>query len=311
MEDIRRSVARQAPRPTPHRALIVPERRAQGTQMVAGKPFLATSMPTPAQVTAKVAALPQTNVPQASGVVVGWNPDITLAPAGHSLHLPKGRRAIKRFSAGVVATAVLFLSVYVSFDALHTTNQAKEQFSATNEPQVAGATTQTAPTVDESKPPADWLTNYTVAPSAPRIINIPSQNVKARVIKQAMAADGTLQAPKNIYDTGWYQDSSKPGQGGAVLIDGHATGPTAAGVFDNLDKLKAGDTITVERGDGVVFSYAVDKVDIMPSGNVDMKSLLLPVTKGTSGLNLISCTGAYDAKTNTYADRVLVFATQI
>ena len=310
MEDIRR-VVRHTPRPAPERALIVPARRAAGTQVVAGKAYLTTTSPTPAQVTQKIASLPQITIAPTPSFSVGWNPDVTLAPAAHTLHLPRGRRAIKRFSVGLVAAAVLFLSVYVSLDALHTTNQAKEQFAAPS-PQVASATTTApAPTVDEAKPPSNWLSSYAVAPDAPRIITIPSQNVKARVTKQGMAADGSLQAPKNIHDTGWYENSSKPGQGGAVLIDGHATGPTAAGVFDNINKLQPGDTITIERGDGVVLTYAVTKTETVPSGSVNMKSLLLPVTKGTKGLNLISCTGAYDAKTNTYADRVLVFATQI
>lgn len=318
MEDIRRRSIRST-RTAPQRALIVPE-RSVATQVVAGKPYLAldssntvAQQATPKQVVSQTPALPRLNftpAPSSASFTVGWNPDITLSPSLQTLHLPKGRRAIKQFGIGLVASTILLLSLYVSFDALQTNNQAKEQFGSSSSGQVASATTAPESKVDESKPPTDWLKNYVVAPDLPRIITIPSQNAAARVTRQGMAADGTLQTPKNIYDTGWYEGSSKPGQGGAVLIDGHATGPTASGVFDNLDKLTPGQAITIERGDGHVLTYIVKETKIMPAQSVNMAQLLLPYQPGAKGLNLISCTGDYDAKTNTYADRVIVFAVQ-
>lgn len=303
MDNIQRRTIRSSQRGVPKRALIVPTRRNHSTELVDGKPYLATKTVSP--------ALPH----PADDVQLRFSPvtdglafSVSLMPVNNTLRLPQSHMAIKRFSLWLVAVAVLFFSLYVSLDALQTTNQAKEQFS---NPPPADQPTPQAPAVSEAKPPVDWLVTYKVAPDLPRIISIPSLGVKARVTKQGLTADGSLQAPKNIYDTGWYESSSKPGQGGAVLIDGHATGPTAAGVFDNIEKLSPGDVISLERGDGRVFSYAVNKTEITPTDKVNMAKLLVPFVEGTSSLNLISCTGTYDAKTNTYADRVVVFATQL
>ncbi len=38
-----------------------------------------------------------------------------------------------------------------------------------------------------------------------------------------------------------------------------------------------------------------------------MSKMLVPETAGIHGLNLITCTGKFDSKSKTYADRVLVY----
>lgn len=38
-----------------------------------------------------------------------------------------------------------------------------------------------------------------------------------------------------------------------------------------------------------------------------MSKMLLSVTPGTHGLNLITCTGKFDSASKTYADRALVY----
>ena len=60
--------------------------------------------------------------------------------------------------------------------------------------------------------------------------------------------DGSMQAPINIYDAGWYTGGVRPGDKGAAVIDAHASGPTRQGLFAYLDTLKQGDNIIVEKG---------------------------------------------------------------
>ena len=120
--------------------------------------------------------------------------------------------------------------------------------------------------------------------------------------------DGSLEAPRNIHDAGWYNQSAKPGTpGGAVLLDGHVSGPTQKGVFYKIETLNKGDIVTIERGDGKKIDYKVVKVEIKKATNLDMTEMILPITKGTHGLNLISCTGKFNASNKTFEDRALVF----
>jgi len=153
--------------------------------------------------------------------------------------------------------------------------------------------------------------SYKVAANLPRVIRIPKYNIDARIVRVGVKANNQLVAPSNIHDTGWYEASSKPGEGGAVLIDGHVSGPTKHGVFYNLKKLVAGDQIEVERGDGKRFTYRVIRTKSYPADKVDMAAALVSVTAGKPGLNLVTCDGALDASRNHYKDRLVVFAEQM
>lgn len=152
---------------------------------------------------------------------------------------------------------------------------------------------------------------YRVASDRPRTISIEKINVHARVVNLGIKANNQLAAPGNIFDAGWYNESSKPGEAGAMVIDGHVSGPTKPGVFYNLRKLIAGDQIKIERGDGKIFAYKVIKVVTYAADKVDMAAVLTPVTKGKPGLNLITCSGELDASRNHYKDRTVIFAEQM
>ena len=81
-------------------------------------------------------------------------------------------------------------------------------------------------TLDPSsnKPTTKAIASYTVAPDLPKYISIPSISVtNARVIRLGYLANGQITTPDNIYDTGWYENSSKPGQKGAMFIFGHVS----------------------------------------------------------------------------------------
>ena len=94
-----------------------------------------------------------------------------------------------------------------------------------------------------------------------------------------------------------------------MLIDGHVSSWTTDGVFYGIKKLKAGDIIKIERGDGKMFTYNVVKSQVFPSGNVNMTSAMTPVVPGQPGLNLITCTGDVIPGTSTFNERIIVYAT--
>lgn len=177
----------------------------------------------------------------------------------------------------------------------------------------AAAVTQKAEeeAISEDKPTESQVRSYQVDPSLPRVVRISKLGVYARIQRQGVDKTGALKAPGNVHNAGWYENSSKPGEGGAMLLDGHVAGPTQRGVFYNIKNLKAGDAIEVERGDGQKFTYKVVKSVVSDVKNTDMTAALLPVSEGKAGLNLMTCTGPYDSKSGEYTQRITVFAEQV
>jgi LPXTG-site transpeptidase (sortase) family protein len=165
-------------------------------------------------------------------------------------------------------------------------------------------------TPNEVKPDSKAMTGHMVAPDQPRYIRISKLGVFARVSSQGLDKSGALKAPSNVFNAGWYDQSAKPGQPGAMLLDGHVSGPTQRGVFFNLKKLTAGDTLEIERGDGQKFNYTVVQSQTYDASNTDMQKAMNPIVKGKPGINLITCAGKYDPKTKEYPQRIIVFATQ-
>ncbi len=151
--------------------------------------------------------------------------------------------------------------------------------------------------------------NYRAAPDAPKKISIPDLGVHARVIKLGVKANNEVKTPNNIFDVGWFEGSAKPGELGAVFINGHVHGPTQPGTFYGLKKLKPGSKITIERGDGKVFTYSVVKTQSYDKDSVDMGKAFNSIVPGKPGLNLITCDGEFSTNGG-YNKRVLVFAVQ-
>lgn len=159
------------------------------------------------------------------------------------------------------ASALLIISIYSFADSWLLNNRIKNAVNAT--PVAARSDNlddrKNSEGKDETKVSDDAIAKYKVAADLPRVITIEKLGVKARVLQMNVNSDGSMQSPINIFDAGWYTGSVKPGQPGASIIVGHASGTTLGGVFNKLETLNAGDTISVERGDGKILRYQVVK----------------------------------------------------
>lgn len=223
---------------------------------------------------------------------------------------PKKRFARLRKIAYVVCIAGLVgLVVYFAVDAFITNARIKDSLETPVVDNSDPASRQAAEGRDETAVEDDALANYTVAADAPRLLTINEIDVRARILPMEVNPDNSMQAPLNIYDSGWYTGSTKPGQSGAMLIDGHASGPTREGLFAYLDTLKKGDEVTVERGDGETFSYTVRHVETVDLEDVDMQKLLQTYDGAEQGLNMITCAGAWMQDEKTFNQRTMVYAT--
>jgi len=164
---------------------------------------------------------------------------------------------------------------------------------------------------DETPVVANTLDSYKVAADEPRILRIDSIKLAAKIRPMSVNSAGAIQAPINIYDSGWYTGSSKPGDYGAMFIDGHASGATRQGLFAYIDTLQNGAIVSVEKGDGQVLTYKVVHVETVSKDSVDMQKVLRTYNNAKEGLNLMTCTGKWINDEKTYDKRAVVYTERV
>ena len=161
-------------------------------------------------------------------------------------------------------------------------------------------------------PPSDADVNdYKVAPDRPRYLTIERLDIyNARILPMGINEKGELSTPNNIFDVGWYFNSSKPGGGGTLVIDGHNGGPHVQGVFKALPSLSEGDIVMIERGDGTIFRYSVVENIAVPlsEANDYMATAIKTPFRGKESVTLISCAGEWSQAQRTYLSRQFVRA---
>ncbi len=95
---------------------------------------------------------------------------------------------------------------------------------------------------------------------SPMRLVIPAINVNAAIQQVGVNPKGEMEAPSNTVDAGWFKLGSRPGEKGSAVIDGHFDGKNGeAGVFTNLHKLKEGDKLYTEDGQGASTTFVVRK----------------------------------------------------
>ncbi len=225
------------------------------------------------------------------------------------IHRPSKRAVV------IAAIIVLILAVagYFAFTAWQANGKqltpvAPAAAAATKEHVQANEGTEVAPL------PKNTLATYTVAADLPRAIRIQKLGVEARVMPMGVNKDGSMQAPLNINDSGWYTGSAKPGVAGAMVLDGHSSATNSAehlGLFNAIHTLENGDTMTIEKGDGTILTYKVVYKETVKLDQIDMKKAMLPYGGATEGMNLITCAGQWTDKNTTLDHRTVVYTVRI
>lgn len=222
------------------------------------------------------------------------------------------RFALKRITLGLVGLVLLLATGYVGIDTLMTNGKVKADTGTGtmyDSPNVVHDQSQEGK--DTSPLPTNALANYQVAPDLPRAIYIEKLGIAARTLHMGVNSDGTVQAPINVYDAGWYTGSVKPDQNGAVFVDAHSSGSSQQGLFGKLNKLAVGDIVQIETGDGGRILYKVAHKETVKLENVDMKKALKPYGDAKKGLNLMTCAGQWTNDNSTLDERTIVYTQQI
>ncbi len=137
-------------------------------------------------------------------------------------------------------------------------------------------------------------------------LKIPKINVDAAVEQVGLAPDGTMDVPKDFADVAWLNKGPRPGETGSAVVSGHYSSKNwKPSAFDNLYKLRKGDTIYVEDDTGVTTTFVV-RESRRYDPNADAQSVFVS-NDGKAHLNLITCEGVWDPVSKSYSKRLVIF----
>lgn len=140
---------------------------------------------------------------------------------------------------------------------------------------------------------------------APVAIDIPAIDVSSPLVWLGLRPNGTVEVPADPDSAGWFRRGTEPGRRGSAVILGHVDSEAGPAVFARLRELDRGDSVTVERADGSVVEFAVMKS--VTYLNADFPAQRVYAAQGAQRLNLVTCTGAYDADRGGYQANLVVY----
>jgi hypothetical protein len=143
----------------------------------------------------------------------------------------------------------------------------------------------------------------------PRRIRVPAIGVSAKVIPLGLKKDGTIQTPKAWGEAGWYEPGPEPGERGPAVVVGHVDSKSGPAVFYRLRALRRGDVISIDRRDGTVVRFSVQRLERWPKSDFPTRRVYGP-TVGAA-LRLVTCGGAFNFSTGHYVDNTIVYAVRI
>ena len=172
-----------------------------------------------------------------------------------------------------------------------------------------------APTSAPSPEPATVAPRTRGTPSAPAPAPDSAAGVPTRVAVRRLAIDvpvlpiapegGVLYPPDNPRELGWFKYGARPGAvRGSAVITGH-TVHTGGGALDELDDLRAGDTVRVTTTNGTII-YRVSDVSIVSKTQFARTAEKIFSSTVPGRLVLITCT---DWDGQDYLSNTLVYAT--
>ncbi len=135
---------------------------------------------------------------------------------------------------------------------------------------------------------------------------IPTIHLDARIEARGLDSRRNLDTARDFHDVAWYDLGPAPGQPGNAVMNGHVNWWTGNAVFTYLSRVRVGDRIQVVRADGTSVWFRITGKRVV-TANARIASLFAPGPVAT--LTLITCTGAWDALTQSDTHRLLVSAT--
>lgn len=142
-------------------------------------------------------------------------------------------------------------------------------------------------------------------PYLPVRLKIPKIKVDAAVQYVGLTSSGAVGVPNGRADVAWYKLGPRPGAEGSAVIVGH-TGqkPGPATVFDNLPKLRKGDSVYVKDAKGHTITFIVRQVQTYSPDAIVPEVF---TSAGGAHLNLVTCEGVWSNAEHGFTKRLVVF----
>ncbi|GAA4669790.1 class F sortase [Streptomyces chumphonensis] len=143
-------------------------------------------------------------------------------------------------------------------------------------------------------------------PAEPVRVRIPGVRVDAAVMPLGLEEDGSLEVPPQtaVNLTGWYQGGATPGSRGTAIIAGHVDNASGPSVFYGLGALTRGDTVAVDRVDGLTAEFRIHAVEVHDRDAFPDEKVYGPSERAE--IRLITCGGGYSS-TEGYLGNVVVY----
>jgi hypothetical protein len=173
-----------------------------------------------------------------------------------------------------------------------------------------GSLADPLPVISPSPPPTP-----VVLVAEPTAVRIPALNVSSSLTRTGLNPDQTIEVPPvtEPMQASWFDEGGRPGMAGyPAVVLGHVSGRPAGatrsvpGVFARLGELKPGDGVFVDRADGSVAKFVVERVELFPKDTFPTDAVYDDTAAPT--LRLITCGGEFDSAAHSYRSNIVVFA---
>ena len=142
--------------------------------------------------------------------------------------------------------------------------------------------------------------------NVPTTLKIKNINVEASINPVGVTPVGNMDIDENPKQLAWYKFGPKPGEKGSAVIAGHyGWKDTIPSVFNDLNRLAKGDTITTYDAAGNELIFVVVRTELYAPDQDATK--VFRSDDGNAHLNLITCQGSWNNSSRTYSERLVVF----
>jgi LPXTG-site transpeptidase (sortase) family protein len=173
-----------------------------------------------------------------------------------------------------------------------------------------GGTTSASIPVDRPAAASSTAVPATALPaSIPTRLRIPAIGVDSGLMELGLRPDGTMEVPPDGRGVGWYTEAPTPGERGPAVVAAHVDWNREKGAFSDLRTLEPGDEVTVDRADGVLATFRVNRVARYPKDRFPTDEVYGDVDDPE--LRLITCGGDFDRDAQSYRDNVVVYASMV
>ena len=217
---------------------------------------------------------------------------------------PRVRALISR-ALVLPLTGLLFLALPSGFSLLQSGTQVTEAAAATGG--LAHAATRYLLPVRYAAWARALLSNAS-SPGVPVELRIPVLGLDTDTAPVGLIG-GNLAMPAGPRQVGWYNGGPRPGLPGNAVIDGHIDLATGAGIFYNLHNLHHGDLIYLRDSLNVERAFRVTELVSYPLANAPLERIF--GTSQAAHLNLITCSGTWLPRQQTYNRRLVVYTTLV